>query len=141
NDHIFLDYDVLFPYIIHMVVQIGKFQNAYEEVNQPYMDANDIQIVQRVTDVGSIYLDDPNIIFCFLMYGDTYFYVTYSSLYEPIMKALKKLGVHQLEQKGRNDLELDGKKVSGAAMTLQQGRIYAGYSLLLDPDVEAMMAV
>src|SRR5699024_10112627 len=30
---------------------------------------------------------------------------------------------------------------SGAAMTLQQGRIYAGYSLLLDPDVEAMMAV
>lgn len=141
KDHIFLDDDVLFPYMMHPVVQIGKFQNAYEEVNQPYMDANDIQIVRRVTGGGAIYLDDRNMSFCFLLDGDTDFYGNYARLYEPVMKALKKLGVHQLEQKGRNDLELDGKKVSGAAMTLQQGRIYAGYSLLLDPDVEAMMAV
>src|SRR5699024_7884285 len=109
--------------------------------NQPYMDANDIQIVRRVTGGGAIYLDDRNMSFCFLLDGDTDFYGNYARLYEPVMKELKKLGVHQLEQKGRNDLELDGKKVSGAAMTLQQGRIYEGYSLLLDPNVEAMKTV
>ena len=37
KDHIFLDDDILLPYMIQPSVQIGKFQNAYEEVNQPYM--------------------------------------------------------------------------------------------------------
>src|SRR5699024_8586647 len=35
--------------------------------------------------------------------------------------------------------ELDGKKISGAAMTIVKGRVYAGYSLLLDPNYEAMV--
>ncbi len=41
-------------------------------------------------------------------------------------------------QSGRNDLTLNGKKVSGAAMTLMNNRIYGGYSLLLDANYEAM---
>lgn len=141
KDHIFLDDDVLFPYLMHPAVQIGKFQNAYEEVNQPYMDDHDIKIIRRETGGGAIYLDDQNMSFCFLFDGDTDIYGNYGRLYEPAIQALQKLGVKHVEQKGRNDLVLDGKKISGAAMTLQQGRIYAGYSLLLDPNYEAMVAV
>lgn len=141
KDHIFLDEDVLFPYMMHPAVQIGKFQNAYEEVNQPYMDEHNIKIIRRETGGGAIYLDDRNMSFCFLFDGDTDIYGNYERLYEPAIKALQKLGVNHVEQKGRNDLVLDGKKISGAAMTLQQGRIYAGYSLLLDPNYEAMVSV
>lgn len=141
KDHIFLDDDVLFPYMMQPAVQIGKFQNAYEEVNQPYMDEHDIKIIRRETGGGAIYLDDRNMSFCFLFDGDNDIYGNYGRLYEPAIKALQKLGVNHVEQKGRNDLVLDGKKISGAAMTLQQGRIYAGYSLLLDPNYEAMVAV
>ncbi|MBP2079152.1 lipoate--protein ligase [Oceanobacillus polygoni] len=141
KDHIFLDDDVLFPYMMQPAVQIGKFQNAYEEVNQPYMDAHDIKIIRRETGGGAIYLDDRNMSFCFLFDGSTDIHGNYARLYEPVVKALENLGVDQLEQKGRNDLVLDGKKVSGAAMTLQNGRIYAGYSLLLDPNYEAMVSV
>ncbi len=140
KDHIFLDDDVLFPYMMQPAVQIGKFQNAYEEVNQPYMDEHDIKIIRRETGGGAIYLDDRNMSFCFLIDDPTIF-GNYAKLYEPAIQALKKLGVDHVEQQGRNDLVLDGKKISGAAMTMQNGRVYAGYSLLLDPNYEAMVAV
>ncbi|MBY7141948.1 lipoate--protein ligase [Virgibacillus sp. NKC19-3] len=141
KDHIFLDEDVLFPYMMHPAVQIGKFQNAYEEINQPYMDEHDIKIIRRETGGGAIYLDDRNMSFCFLFDGSNDIYGNYARLYEPAIRALEKLGVHNLEYHGRNDLIVDGKKISGAAMTLQQGRVYAGYSLLLDPNYEAMASV
>ncbi|ALX49330.1 lipoate--protein ligase [Lentibacillus amyloliquefaciens] len=141
KDHIFLDDDVMFTYMMHPAVQIGKFQNAYEEVNQPYMDEHDIKIIRRESGGGAIYLDDRNMSFCFLFNGVNDIYGNYARLYEPAVKALEKLGVDNVEHKGRNDLVLDGKKISGAAMTMQKGRVYAGYSLLLDPDYEAMVSV
>ena len=141
KDHIFLDDDVLFPYMMRPAVQIGIYQNAYEEVKQPYMDEHDIKIIRRVTGGGAIYLDDRNMNFCFLFNGNSDINGNYARLYEPAIKALRKLGVDNLEQKGRNDLVLDDKKISGAAMMLQAGRVYAGYSLLLDPNYEAMVSV
>src|SRR5699024_1940360 len=67
-------------------------------------------------------------------------YGNYKKLYAPAVEALKKLGVSDVVQEGRNDLVVDNKKVSGAAMTLYKGRIYAGFSLLTDPNYEAMVA-
>lgn len=141
KDHLFLDDDVLFPYMMQPAVQIGKFQNAYEEVNQPYMDEHDIKIIRRETGGGAIYLDDRNMSFCFLFNGNHDIYGNFGQLYQPAIDALQKLGVNNVEQTGRNDLVLDGKKISGAAMTMQKGQIYAGYSLLLDPNYEAMVSV
>lgn len=141
KDNIFLDDDVLFAYMMQPAVQIGKFQNAYEEVNQPYMDAHDIKIIRRESGGGAIYLDDRNMSFCFLLDGSNDIYGNYARLYEPAVKALEKLGVDNVEHKGRNDLVLDDKKISGAAMTLHKGRVYAGYSLLLDPNYEAIVSV
>lgn len=141
KDHLFLNDDVMFPYMMRPVVQIGKFQNAYEEVNQPYMEKNGIEILRRDTGGGAVYLDDLNMSFCFLLKGDNNIFGNYGRLYEPVIRALKKLGVENLEQEGRNDLTVEGKKISGAAMTLENGRIYAGFSLLLDPDFETMVTV
>src|SRR5699024_7531036 len=81
-----------------------------------------------------------NMSFCFLFPGDNDIFGNYKKLYEPAVHALEKLGVKNIEQAGRNDLTIDGKKVSGAAMTLENGRIYAGFSLLLDPNFEAIVA-
>lgn len=143
KDNIFLDEDVLFPYMMHPAVQIGKYQNAYAEVNQPYMDENNVKLIRRETGGGAIYMDDQNMSFCFLLNETEGFMGNYDRLYKPAIEALHKLGVDPslLSQKGRNDLVLDGKKISGAAMAIQQGRVYAGYSILLDPDYEAMVTV
>src|SRR5699024_1511748 len=113
---IVLDETILMPYIMQPAIQIGKFQNAYEEVNVPY-------------------LDERNMIFSLIFNDDNQnIYGNYKTLYAPAVEALKKLGVSDVVQEGRNDLVVDNKKVSGAAMTLYKGRIYAGFSLLTDPN-------
>ena len=54
---------------------------------------------------------------------------------------MHNLGATDVIQSGRNDLALNEKKISGAAMTLLNNRIYGGYSLLLDVDYDAMVNV
>jgi len=75
------------------------------------------------------------------MSGDSNVYGNFKKFYEPAVNILKNLGVSKVEQTGRNDLVVDGKKVSGAAMTLVNGKIYGGYTLLLDINYEAMVNV
>lgn len=36
---------------------IGKFQNTIEEINQKYVEDNNINVVRRITGGGSIYTD------------------------------------------------------------------------------------
>lgn len=62
----------------------------------------------------------------------------FKKIYQPAIAALEELGVDHVAMSGRNDLEIDGHKVSGAAVSVSQGRLYGGYSLLLDTDAEAM---
>ena len=64
-----------------------------------------------------------------------------SNAYRPAIQALHNLGATDVIQSGRNDLALNEKKISGAAMTLLNNRIYGGYSLLLDVDYDAMVNV
>ena len=75
------------------------------------------------------------------MNGDSNVYGNFKKFYEPAVNILHDLGVSEVEQTGRNDLVVDGKKVSGAAMTLVNGKIYGGYTLLLDIDYDAMVNV
>src|SRR5699024_739727 len=105
KEHLFLDDDILFPYMMQPAIQIGKFHNAYEEINQPYMEKINIQVISRETVDGAIYMDDQNIFFSFLFTFYNNINRNYARLYVPAIKALEKLGVKNVEQKGRNDLE------------------------------------
>lgn len=141
QDNIFLDEGIIFPYHCKPKVEIGRFQNAVTEVNQDYLEDNDILLVRRDTGGGAILVDDGAVNVCFLISEDTGVYGDYKKMYAPVIEALNNLGVKNVEQSGRNDLIINGKKVSGGAMTMSRGRIYGGFSLLLDIDVESMVAV
>ncbi|CEA03922.1 Lipoate-protein ligase LplJ [Jeotgalicoccus saudimassiliensis] len=141
QDNIFLDEGIIFPYYCKPKVEIGRFQNAVSEVNQDYLEDNDILLVRRDTGGGAILVDDGAVNVCFLVPEDTGVYGDYKKMYAPVIKALNNLGITNVEQSGRNDLVIDGKKVSGGAMTMSNGRVYGGFSLLLDINVEAMVAV
>ena len=136
-----LDEDIIFPYCCKPKVQIGLFQNAEKEINHDYMKANDITLVRRDTGGGTVFLDEGAVNICLIMSGDNNIYGNFKKFYEPAVNILKDLGVDKVEQTGRNDLVIDGKKVSGAAMTLVNGKIYGGYTLLLDVNYDAMVNV
>lgn len=139
QQNIFLDDGIIFPYYCDPKLEIGRFQNAAAEVNQDYLDDNGIILMRRETGGGAILVDDGAVNICFLVSEDSGVYGDYKKMYEPVIRALKNLGVKNIEQSGRNDLVIDGKKVSGAAMTLTKGRVYGGFSLLLDINPEAMV--
>ena len=103
------------------------------------MKEKDIILVRRDTGGGAVYVDNGAVNVCFLMPGDTDVYGNYKKFYQPAVDVLHSLGATEVEQRGRNDLTARGKKVSGAAMTLVRGKIYGGYSLLLDVNYEAMV--
>lgn len=137
KENISLDEDILMPYFCDRHIQIGRYQNAVAEINQDYVDANQLLVVRRDTGGGAIYIDRGAINFCYLT-SDMTLFGDFKRAYEPAITALKNLGVDLVEQRGRNDLVIEGKKVSGSAMTISKNRIYGGYSLLLDIDEVAM---
>lgn len=139
QEHLTIDEPVLLPYIVKPTVQVGRFQNTVVEVNQDYVSDNQIQVVRRDTGGGTLYQDPGHVNFCFVFPGDTHIYGNYEKMYQPTIDALRKFGVEDLAQRGRNDLEIAGKKISGAAMTMANNRVYGGYSLMLDVDYEAMV--
>ncbi|HCY8123249.1 TPA: lipoate--protein ligase [Staphylococcus aureus] len=138
NQNIFLDEDILFPYYCDPKVEIGRFQNTAIEVNQDYIDKHSIKVVRRDTGGGAVYVDKGAVNMCCILEQDTSIYGDFQRFYQPAIKALHTLGATDVIQSGRNDLTLNGKKVSGAAMTLMNNRIYGGYSLLLDVNYEAI---
>src|SRR5699024_6309789 len=72
-----LDEYALFPYMMTPAIQIAKFQNAYEEVNQAYLEEKDIKVIRRDTGGGAIYMDDKNMSFVFLLDGNTNIFGNY----------------------------------------------------------------
>src|SRR5699024_5500237 len=91
KDHLFLDDDILFPYMIQPDIQIGRYQNDYEEINQPYMDKHYIKLISHETSGSAMNMDYQNMSFSFLITGDNNINGNYARLYEPAIKALEKL--------------------------------------------------
>lgn len=139
QEHLEITEPILLPYIVGPTVQVGRFQNSLVEVNGAYVKAHDILLVRRDTGGGTLYQDAGHVNFCFLYPGDTDIYGNYAKLYQPTIDALEKFGVKDLSQSGRNDLEIAGKKISGAAMTMKNNLVYGGFSLMLDVDYDAMV--
>lgn len=139
-NHLFLDEPILFPYNCDPKIEIGQFQNAHQEINQQVVDQRHIQVVRRDTGGGSVYCDRHGINFCFLADEATPdLYGNFSKMYRPAIDALKSLGVKNIVDSGRNDLTVDGKKISGGAMAIVNHRIYGGFSLMLDIDYDSMV--
>lgn len=133
---------ILLPYMTNPSVQIGRYQNAVAEINRPYMDEHGIELSRRDTGGGAIYNDRGMANFCFLIPSDEFGTdLNFRKMYEPVVELLHELGAVEVQISGRNDLEIDGRKISGAAMTLDNGILYGGFSLMLDTDYDTITQV
>ena len=94
-------------------VVCGKYQNTLEEINLPYVRAHGIDVVRRLSGGGTIYTDEGGLMYTFITYGSGT-EIDFRSYMQPVVSALCALGVNA-EFSGRNDILVDGKKVSGTA--------------------------
>lgn len=133
-----LDEPILLFYINEPSIIIGRNQNTIEEINQAYVDENNIHVVRRMSGGGAVYHDLGNFSFCFITEDDGNSFRDFAKFTEPVIAFLHKAGVKDAALKGRNDLTIGDQKFSGNAMYATNGRMTAHGTILFDSDLDAV---
>jgi len=114
--------DLIFLYINSPCVVIGKHQNAYAETNSAWCDQNGIPVFRRLSGGGTVFHDEGNINFCFIRDMEAKDkMIDFERFLRPIQEFLGTKGVEAVFS-GRNDLLVDGFKISGNAEHVHQKR-------------------
>jgi lipoate-protein ligase A len=120
------------------VVVIGRNQDAEAEVYADYMKRNGIALMRRITGGGAVYHDLGNICYTHVRNYDGP--VDLRRFCETMVETLGKLGL-DASFAGKNDILIGGKKVSGAAQTIIDGRLLHHGTLLYDTDMSHLTSV
>lgn len=126
-------------YINEPSIIIGKNQNTAEEINTDYVDSNGIHVVRRLSGGGAVYHDLGNLNYSFITVDDGNSFRNFRKFTEPVVHALQSLGVNA-ELSGRNDLMVEGRKVSGNAQFSTRGRMFSHGTLMFDTEVDAVVS-
>lgn len=126
-------------YINEPSIIIGKNQNTIEEINTEYVEKNEIKVVRRLSGGGAVYHDLGNLNFSFITKDDGESFHNFRKFTEPVVAALKNLGVNA-ELSGRNDLEVEGRKISGNAQFSTKGRMFSHGTLMLNSEIENVVS-
>lgn len=116
-------------------VIIGRNQNTEEEINRTFVDQHNIRVIRRNTGGGAVYHDMGNLNYSFITDAGDTAQRTGRLFTEPVVKALRGLGL-DAEASGRNDILVSGRKVSGTAEHLMNGRILHHGTLLFESNPE-----
>lgn len=112
-------------------VIIGLNQNAYSEVNLDYLNSHGITLARRVTGGGAVYHDFQNM---------NYTIIGRNPSPQPMVDALRSLGV-PAELTGRNDIFVEGRKVSGYARRVSHNQEIIHGTLMYDVDIDTLTHV
>ena len=107
---------------------VGLFQNSLSEINLDFVKEKNIKVVRRLTGGGAVFHDLQNLNFTFVESNSKGNFRTFT---QPIIEVLNGLGV-DARFEGRNDLMIDGRKFSGNAQCISNGRILHHGTLLFD---------
>ncbi len=118
-------------------VVVGKHQNALSEINHEFVRKNQIPVARRLSGGGTVFHDPGNVNFTFIRNVANISEVNFKVFTVPVIEALKKLDIDAYTT-GRNDLLIDGKKISGNAEHVHRNRVLHHGTLLFDSHLEAL---
>jgi lipoate-protein ligase A len=125
------------------VVLIGYHQTVNHEVRVNYCNSKGIDINRRITGGGAIFFDESQLgwelVFNSqdLNVGRNLEDIT-KKVCEGAVRGLKKLGINA-EFRPRNDIEVNGKKISGTGGVFEDNACLYQGTLLIDTDMEMML--
>ena len=134
-----IDEPVFFLWQNRPAVIVGYNQEVNTEVNLDYLKEKGIDLVRRVTGGGAVYHDLENLNYTIVGRSEDLErdYPEYAAL---MMKALQALGV-PATLSGRNDILVDGKKVSGFAKRVCKNRLMVHGTLMYNVEVDVLTHV
>lgn len=125
-------------------VLVGYHQSVQEEIRTEYCREHGIEVNRRVTGGGAIFFDENQLgweVIC----DKSFFNLTlptpalFKRLCTPVAAALAQLGVSGAEFRPRNDIEVNGRKISGTGGTESEGAFLFQGTMLVDFDVDTML--
>ena len=135
EDYVFRTFredEVLLLWRNRPAVVVGCYQNICREVHVRALLEQNIPVVRRMSGGGTVYHDLGNLNYT-LITGQSGA-LDYDRCLAPVLRALNALGVPA--QKSRTcDMIVDGKKISGSAQKIANGRVLHHGTLLFDADL------
>jgi len=121
-------------------VIVGKNQNTMAEVNAAYAKEKNISVIRRQSGGGAVYHDLGNINYTFISGSNEKSKIDFPFFCEPVKNALNHFGV-PAEISGRNDMTVNGLKISGNAQFIKNGRVLHHGTLLYDSNLDELSNV
>lgn len=116
-------------------VVVGKHQNLLGEINYPFVLENNIKLARRISGGGAVFHDAGNVNFTFIKNVKSTAEISFKMFTAPVVETLAKLGITATSS-GRNDLLIDGLKISGNAEHVYKNRVLHHGTLLFNSDLE-----
>lgn len=120
-------------------VIVGRHQCTQEVVNTAFVARHAIPVIRRLSGGGAVYHDLGNLNFSFLRKTKT-LSPDCQSILRPLLHALESLGL-AVKHTGRNDLEVQGKKISGISQARVGSTHLVHGTLLVDVDQDVLAEV
>lgn len=135
-----IEEDIFMLWRNRSAVIVGRNQNTAAEVDSSYAKENNIQIVRRMTGGGAVYHDYGNINYTICTAGRQLGDDAFARNAACVVEALRAMDI-PAEFSGRNDIIVDGKKISGSAKTVLSARTLFHGTLLFDTDLSVLTKV
>lgn len=125
-------------------VLVGAYQSVESEVRLDECQRRGFDVSRRITGGGTIFFDISQVgweVVCpfeALGWPSRPGTKLFARLAAPIISALQELGI-AAEYRPRNDIEVEGRKISGTGGTDLRGSLLFQATLLVDFDIESML--
>ena len=129
--------DIFFMWQVEPTVIFGRNQLMDNEVNVDYCREHGIAFYRRRSGGGCVYADKDNIMFSYITRSDEV-QTTFSTYTSAVATMLRGLGLNATAS-DRNDVLIDGRKVSGNAFYHIPGRSIVHGTMLFDTNMEHML--
>jgi len=125
---------ILFLWRNSPVVVIGRYQNPWEECRLSAMEDSNVVLARRCSGGGAVYQDLGNICFTIISPADE---SDKARNFKAVLEALDMMGI-KAQVSGRNDIVVDGRKVSGSAFQTTKGRFCHHGTMLVSTDLSCL---
>ncbi len=127
--------DIFMLWQSEKAVVVGKHQNLLAEINYPFVLENNIALCRRISGGGTVFHDAGNVNFSFIKNVKSPAEISFKQFTAPVVDALAKLGI-EATTSGRNDLLIEGLKISGNAEHVYKNRVLHHGTLLFNSDLK-----
>jgi lipoate-protein ligase A len=118
-------------------VIIGKHQTPNREINTRFITEHRIPVIRRITGGGTVFHDQGNLNFTFIKQSESGKQVDFRKYTKPVIDFLASEGVEATFE-GKNDLKVQGLKISGNAEHVHRNRVLHHGTLLFRTSLDIL---